>query len=179
MNSRLVRVLSLALVTFHAHAFQTNWHLSRKSSVRYPSSRAAVAAPDLSAYAFPSFVPSDVEAIEDPAALTMLSKLQRIAVPTPGCPDGVPTSYYSRRPLPGAAASEAESTAPPSDSATAAAAVKPAVVLIHGFDSSSLEFRRVVRCNLVLVTDGFECFPLSRFPLLSVLGASSRGHARH
>jgi len=145
MNARLIRVFSLALVSFQADSFQVNYPLARKSSVWHPSSRAAVAAPDLSAYVFPSFVPSEVEAIEDPAALSMLSKLRRVAVPTPGCPEGVPTAYYSRRPLPGAAVSESDSTAPPSESATAAGAVKPAVVLIHGFDSSSLEFRRVVR----------------------------------
>jgi hypothetical protein len=65
--------------------------------------------------AFPDFVPTEVSEIEDPQALDMLSKLQRVNVATEDAPAGVPTCVYGTPP----------------------AGTGPVLLMLHGFDSSS------------------------------------------
>ena len=77
----------------------------------------------ISAEAFPSFLPCEVDEIKEPAALSMLRNLKRVDVKFSDCPEGAPSSFYGEN------FREAKG---------------PAVVLLHGFDSSCLEFRRLV-----------------------------------
>jgi hypothetical protein len=166
---RLIRAICLVLILSSADGFQSVFFSEAKASDRCLR-RAAVAAPELAVAvaAFPAFVPPKVAAIKEPAAIIMLSMLRRVAVPTPGCPSGVPTSYYSRRPL-AAAAKSAPSPSNPLGSFLAAALAglngaplfataskKPAVVLLHGFDSFSVEFRRLVSVALYLHSKSSE-----------------------
>mmetsp|Transcript_9209 Transcript_9209/g.18556 ORF Transcript_9209/g.18556 Transcript_9209/m.18556 type:complete len:246 (+) Transcript_9209:190-927(+) len=74
-----------------------------------------------SAREFPPFVPREVEEIQEDAALSMLRALKRVDVPVNGV--SVPTSFYGN--LDGAAA-------------------EPVILLLHGFDSFCLEWRRLV-----------------------------------
>jgi pimeloyl-ACP methyl ester carboxylesterase len=77
----------------------------------------------------PAFLPAEFAAeIEEPAAVAMMGEMRRAALAVPGL--GEVLTAYVHRPATGAAA------------AAAAAAERPAFVLLHGFDSSLLEFRR-------------------------------------
>lgn len=79
---------------------------------------------------FPSFIPQEyIEEIQEPAALNVLKKMQmaRLMVPSMGL---VKTAYVFE-PYSGEQKSEADGQV-------------PAFVLLHGFDSSMLEFRRFI-----------------------------------
>jgi pimeloyl-ACP methyl ester carboxylesterase len=74
--------------------------------------------------AVPSFIPAEPAAeVEEPAARAMLNAMQRVQLQVPGLAGPVHTTFVG--PQPG-----------PPDSA------RPAFILLHGFDSSLLEFRR-------------------------------------
>ncbi|KAK9805237.1 hypothetical protein WJX72_008092 [[Myrmecia] bisecta] len=74
--------------------------------------------------AFPSFVPAGPAAeIQEPAAVSMLQRLQRCPTQVPSMQRTVQTAFVGPDPQPSASGNP--------------------VVLLHGFDSSCLEFRRL------------------------------------
>lgn len=94
---------------------------------RLSAVRRAVALEDTSSeIAFPEFLPGEaIRSIEEPAAIKMAQALQmvKVAMPENMCLRPIQTSYYL--------------------SANTLAS-SPLVVLLHGFDSSCLEWRRLV-----------------------------------
>ena len=98
--------------------------LRRQRQRRCAASRVAAATAAAAAAAaapqYPAFMPAEVADIEEPAAQRMLAAMQRVSLEVPGL-GAVQTAYVG--------------PAAPSPA-------RPAFVLLHGFDSSSLEFRR-------------------------------------
>jgi hypothetical protein len=81
----------------------------------------------------PSFIPSpEVNEISEPAALDMLCMYRSTNIPIPGLPDPVRTAFVG----------SAQSTQSDDLSNGTARGQRPALLLIHGFDSSALEWRR-------------------------------------
>ena len=103
-------------------AFTNNSSTRRVSSFLGPNTLRNQ--PSTRCAAFPDFIPAEQAAeIEEPAAVQMLKKMQRVELNVPGL-GRVQTSFVSH------IASEDPSLD------------RPAFVLLHGFDSSLLEFRR-------------------------------------
>ena len=74
--------------------------------------------------AFPKFVPSEqAQEIAEPAAVNMLEQMHAASLDVPGL-GRVETTYMSY------------------PAAESAPSIRPAFILLHGFDSSLLEFRR-------------------------------------
>lgn len=79
---------------------------------------------------FPSFIPKEyVEEIQEPAALDVLKKMQMAKLMVPSM--GLVKTAYVFEPYSGGNKSDSENQV-------------PAFVLLHGFDSSMLEFRRFI-----------------------------------
>ena len=110
------------------------WAFPAQRYVRQRHARPAAAS---STTAFPPYVPAEaVQEIQEEAALDMLRSLQRVDV-TVGFNGGVvPSSFYHKE------SSSSSSAA----AASASSSDEPVVVLLHGFDSSCLEYRRLVPC---------------------------------
>lgn len=103
---------------------------------------------------YPAFIPIEVNEIQEPAALDMLSSLKRVNVPTVDSP-GVPTSYYRAKSKSSFDLNAALSALPGRLINTKQ---EPVLLLLHGFDSSCLEFRRLVRGCYIFV---LGCGPLT------------------
>ena len=109
--------------------------------------------------AFPAFFPSAVRQLQDPAAIALARSAQRAAVPTPLHPQPLPTAF--------ARWGEGSGSEPP-------------LLLLHGFDSSLLEFYRLMpelaplgeRWALDLVGFGFT----ARWPQLPYGLAALKAH---
>ncbi|ERN40408.1 putative hydrolase or acyltransferase (alpha/beta hydrolase superfamily) [Rubidibacter lacunae KORDI 51-2] len=68
---------------------------------------------------FPSFLPAEAAALSEPTSLAIAEQIERLDVPTPLYPQPIPTAYVRQGQR------------------------KPPLLLLHGFDSSLLEFRRL------------------------------------
>mmetsp|Transcript_41128 Transcript_41128/g.97723 ORF Transcript_41128/g.97723 Transcript_41128/m.97723 type:complete len:201 (+) Transcript_41128:98-700(+) len=97
-------------------------HVSRRSSTRVCSGRGETLVSQEVADA--SFLPSELASITEPAAIEMAAQLRQIPVFTPGAEEAVNTACV------GPVEAKIKTSENP-------------VVLLHGFDSSSLEFRRL------------------------------------
>mmetsp|Transcript_11951 Transcript_11951/g.32834 ORF Transcript_11951/g.32834 Transcript_11951/m.32834 type:complete len:400 (-) Transcript_11951:94-1293(-) len=98
----------------------------RRQGMGGGAARGARAGAGGSTAAFPAFLPGEaMHAIEEPAAVSMARALREVAVAVPSsvCSQPIRTSYYLSEGLP---------------------ATVPVLVLLHGFDSSCLEWRRLV-----------------------------------
>lgn len=81
----------------------------------------------MQASAYPAFLPAEAKDIVEPAAQNMLKNMNRVKVDVPSMPRPIDTAF-----------------AGPSKEQLASYDPKaPAIVLLHGFDSSHLEFRRL------------------------------------
>lgn len=69
---------------------------------------------------FPAFLPPAVHALTEPTSIALAQQMRQMAVPTPLAADPIPTAYVRQ------------------------GQGSPPLLLIHGFDSSLLEFRRLV-----------------------------------
>ncbi|MEB3211268.1 MAG: alpha/beta fold hydrolase, partial [Leptolyngbyaceae bacterium] len=69
---------------------------------------------------FPDFLPSSVQQLTEDTSINLARQIQQRAIATPLCDDPIPTSYVQQ------------------GSGT------PPILLIHGFDSSVMEYRRLM-----------------------------------
>ncbi len=103
--------------------------LLQRTSARSITRLQAVAPPRT---AVPAFVPHEVADINDDDAQSLVSRLRRVSVSVPSIRDGPISTAFA-----GPSAAELASwlaSSPPG---------APAVILLHSFDSSCLEFRRL------------------------------------
>ena len=81
---------------------------------------------DEAATSMPSFIPASVDKVQEPAAMHMLSHLQRTPVTVPSMHDlTIQTAFYEGK-------------------KSKTSANRPPVVMLHGYDGCCLEFRRLV-----------------------------------
>ena len=90
--------------------------------------------------AAPRIIPSQVADIEEPAALSMLRNYRTTDIEVAGVPVPVQACFVGPRPPGDASASTARESTP--------------ILLVHGFDSSAVEWRRVFQ-QLAATTDTY------------------------
>lgn len=87
--------------------------------------------------AMPDFLPPELAQIQEPAARSMAARMQRVPLAVPSLPNLGPLDTAYVGPAPSAAPALAAA-------ALLGAAAPPPLVMLHGFDSSCLEFRRLL-----------------------------------
>ncbi|KAF8068210.1 zinc finger CCCH domain-containing protein 56 [Scenedesmus sp. PABB004] len=114
-----------------ARAGRQGWPGPAGAAPRRRLAQASAAAAPQDAAAAPAFMPAELAEIEEPAALAMAARMRRAPLPIPCLPiPPLETAFVGP--------SRAQR-----DALAASAPGRPPVVLLHGFDSSCLEFRRL------------------------------------
>jgi pimeloyl-ACP methyl ester carboxylesterase len=92
---------------------------------------------------FPVFLPPDTINLTESTSIALAQSIQRVSVPIEASATTIATAYACRFPRESTADGDDGNTRIITDGTTAVPAVTP-IVLLHGFDSSLLEFRRLL-----------------------------------